>query len=100
MKDVLGIWREKTEGDKVWSSIMNELKNSRVKDIFIACIDGLKGFPDAIEAVFPKTEVQLYIDHMIRNSLRFVARKEPKKVASDLKKVYKDATEEEGQMNL
>ena len=100
MKDVLGIWLEKTEGAKFWLSIMNELKNRGVKDIFIACVDGLKGFPDAIEAVFPKTEVQLCIVHMIRNSLRFVAWKERKKVAADLKEVYKAATEEEGKMNL
>lgn len=100
MKDVLGIWLEKTEGAKFWLSIMNELKNRGVKDIFIACVDGLKGFPDAIEAVFPKTEVQLCIVHMIRNSLRFVAWKERKKVATELKEVYKAATEEEGQMNL
>jgi putative transposase len=98
MKDVLGIWLEKTEGAKFWLSIMNELKNRGVKDIFIACVDGLKGFPDAIEAVFPKAEVQLCIVHMIRNSLRLVAWKERKKVAADLKEVYKAATEEEGRM--
>ena len=100
MKDVLGIWLEKTEGAKFWLSIMNELKNRGVRDIFIACVDGLKGFPDAIEAVFPKTEVQLCIVHMIRNSLRFVSWKERKKVAADLKEVYKAATEEEGKTNL
>lgn len=100
IKDVLGIWLEKTEGAKFWLSIMNELKNRGVKDVFIACVDGLKGFPDAIEAVFPKAEVQLCIVHMIRNSLRFVTWKERKKVATDLKEVYKAATEEEGHMNL
>ncbi len=100
LKDVLGIWLEETEGAKFWLSVMTELKNRGVKDIFIACVDGLKGFPDAIEAVFPKTEVQLCIVHMVRNSLRFVSWKDRKKVAADLKTVYRAATEEQASMHL
>jgi putative transposase len=100
LKDVLGIWLEETEGAKFWLKVMTEIKNRGVKDIFIACVDGLKGFPDAIEAVFPKTEVQLCIVHMVRNSLRFVSWKDRKKVAGDLKSVYRAATEEEARMHL
>ena len=100
LKDVLGIWLEETEGAKFWLKVMTEIKNRGVKDIFIACVDGLKGFPDAIEAVFPKTEVQLCIVHMVRNSLRFVSWKDRKKVAGDLKSVYRAATEEQVRMHL
>jgi putative transposase len=100
LKDVLGIWLEETEGAKFWLKVMTEIKNRGVKDIFIACVDGLKGFPDAIEAVFPKTEVQLCIVHMVRNSLRFVSWKDRKKVAGDLKSVYRAATEEQAKMHL
>ena len=100
LKDVLGIWLEETEGAKFWLKVMTEIKNRGVKDIFIACVDGLKGFPDAIEAVFPKTEVQLCIVHMVRNSLRFVSWKDRKKVADDLKSVYRAATEEQARMHL
>lgn len=85
MKDILDIWLEQTEGAKFWMKVMTELKNRGVQDIYIACVDGLKGFPDAIEALFPKTEVQLCVVHMIRNSLRFVAWKNRKNVAADLK---------------
>ena len=100
LKDVLGIWIEQTEGAKFWLKVMNDLKNRGIKDIFIACIDGLKGFPEAIEATFPKAEVQLCVVHMIRNSLRFVPWKERKAVAAGLKTIYKAATEEEAEMNL
>jgi putative transposase len=99
-KDVLGIWLEQTEGAKFWMKIMTELKNRGVQDIYIACVDGLKGFPEAIEALFPKTEVQLCIVHMIRNSLRFVSWKDRKSVAADLKAVYRAVTEEQAQMHL
>jgi len=99
-KDVLGIWLEQNEGAKFWMKIMTELKNRGVQDIYIACIDGLKGFPEAIEALFPKTEVQLCIVHMIRNSLRFVSWKDRKSVAADLKAVYQAVTEEQAQMRL
>ena len=100
LKDVLGIWLEQSEGAKFWLKIMTELKNRGVRDIFIACVDGLKGFPEAIEVTFPQAEVQLCIVHMIRGSLRFVSWKDRKAVAGDLKTVYQAATEEQGQANL
>jgi putative transposase len=99
-KDVLGIWLEQTEGAKFWMKVMTELKNRGVQDIYIACVDGLKGFPDAIEALYPKTEVQLCIVHMVRNSLRFVSWKDRKSVAADLKVVYQAATDEQAHMRL
>ncbi len=99
-KDVLGIWLEQTEGAKFWMKVMGELKNRGVQDIYIACVDGLKGLPEAIEALFPKTEVQLCIVHMVRNSLRFVSWKDRKRVAADLKAVYQSATEEQARMHL
>ncbi|TLS70878.1 IS256 family transposase, partial [Mariprofundus erugo] len=71
-KELLGIWIAQTEGAKFWLQVVTELKNRGVQDIFIACVDGLKGFPEAIEAVFPKTAVQLCIVHMVRYSLNFV----------------------------
>ena len=94
MKEVLGLWIETTEGAKFWTKVITELKNRGVQDILIACCDGLKGFPDAIEAVFPKTVVQTCIVHMIRNSGRFVAWKDRKRVLGDLKPVYKAASEQ------
>jgi len=100
LKDVLGIWIEQTEGAKFWLRVMTELRNRGVKDTFIVCVDGLKGLPEAIEATFPQAEVQLCIVHMVRNSLRFVSWKERKKVAADLKTIYRAATEEEARMNL
>jgi putative transposase len=100
IKDVLGIWIEQNEGAKFWMKVMTELKNRGVQDIYIACVDGLKGFPDAIEALFPKTEVQLCIVHMVRNSLRFVSWKNRKQVAGDLKAIYHAVTEDEAQMRL
>jgi putative transposase len=87
-KEVLGIWLESNEGAKFWLKVINEIKNRGVQDMLIVCCDGLKGFPDAIEAVFPKATVQLCIVHMIRNSLRFVGWKDRKAVAADLKPVY------------
>jgi putative transposase len=100
MKDVLGIWLEQSEGAKFWLKVMTELKNRGMRDIFIACVDGLKGFPDAIEAVFPKTEVQLCVVHMIRGSLRFVSWKDRKVVVADLKGIYQATTEESAKENL
>jgi putative transposase len=100
IKDVLGIWLEQSEGAKFWLKVMTELRNRGVRDIFIACVDGLKGFPDAIEAVFPNTEVQLCIVHMIRGSLRFVSWKDRKAVVADLKGVYQAASEETARENL
>jgi len=100
LKDVLGVWLEQTEGAKFWMKVMTEMKNRGVQDIYIACVDGLKGFPEAIEALFPKTEVQLCIVHMVRNSLRFVSWKNRKNVAADLKAIYQAATEDEASMRL
>jgi putative transposase len=94
-KEILGLWLANNEGAKFWLSVLNELKNRGVQDIFIACRDGLTGFPDAINAVFPKTTVQLCIVHMVRNSLRFVPYKDMKAAASDLKRIYSAVNEEE-----
>ncbi len=99
-KELLGIWIAQSEGAKFWLGVITELKNRGVKDIFIACVDGLKGFPEAIESVFPDTEVQLCIVHMIRNSVKFVNWKDRKEVCSDLKKIYTAATEQEAEMSL
>lgn len=93
LKDVLGIWLADTEGAKFWLNILTEIKNRGVEDILIASVDGLKGFPDAIESVFPGAEVQLCIVHMVRNSLKYVSWKDRKILASDLKNVYKAPTE-------
>ena len=99
-KDVLGIWLEKEEGAKFWLKVITELQNRGLKDILIACVDGLKGFPEAIESVFPNTQIQVCIVHMVRNSMRFVSWKDRKKTVSDLKKVYQAATEEQAQEAL
>ncbi|EPV0718439.1 IS256 family transposase [Escherichia coli] len=99
-KELLGLWLAQTEGAKFWLSVMNELKNRGLDDIFIACVDGLKGFPDAIEAVYPNTHVQLCIVHQIRNSLRFVSWKERKAVAADLKTIYGAATLKQAEQAL
>ncbi len=93
-KELLGMWVTPNEGAKFWLSVLTELKNRGVKDIFIACVDGLIGLPEAIEAVFPKTKVQQCIVHLIRNSLKFVPWKDRKEVAADLKTVYGANTEE------
>lgn len=94
VKEVLGLWIAQTEGAKFWLQVVTELKNRGVCDIFIACVDGLKGFPEAIEAVFPKTEVQLCIVHLVRHSLNYVSWKQRKAVAGDLKTIYQSATVE------
>ncbi|WP_420447247.1 IS256 family transposase [Candidatus Palauibacter sp.] len=88
-KELLGLWVGEAEGAKFWLSVLTELKNRGVEDILIAAIDGLKGFPEAIESVFPKTQVQLCIVHLVRGSLRFVAWKERKAVARDLRAIYR-----------
>ena len=100
IKDVLGIWIEKNEGAKFWLSVFTELKNRGMKDVLIACVDGLKGLPEAIESVYPHAEVQLCIVHMVRNSLKFVSYKDRKKIASDLKLVYRAATVEQAKAEL
>lgn len=99
-KELLGLWMAQTEGAKFWLSVMNELKNRGVQDIFIACVDGLKGFPEAIEAVFPKTQVQLCIVHQIRHSLRYVNWKQRKVIAADLKRIYGASTLSEAELAL
>ena len=99
-KEVLGLWSAATEGAKFWLSVVTELNNRGVKDILIACVDGLKGFPEAIEAVFPKTQVQLCIVHMVRNSLNFVSWKQRKEVAADLRKIYAATTDTEAAISL
>lgn len=95
-KEVLGLWIADTEGAKFWMSIITELKNRGLEDILIACIDGLKGFPEAINSIYPKTRIQLCIVHMIRNSTKFVSWKERKVLCTDLKKVYRAITEKQG----
>lgn len=99
-KEVLGLWIEQTEGAKFWLRVMNEIKNRGVNDVFIAVVDGLKGFPDAITAVFPDTHVQTCIVHMIRGSMRFVGWKERKAVAADLKAIYSAPTDEAALIEL
>ena len=99
-KDVLGIWLESNEGAKFWLRVFTELKNRGMHDVLIACVDGLKGLPEAIESVFPKAEVQLCIVHMVRNSLRYVSYKDRKKMASDLKLIYRAATVEQAESAL
>jgi putative transposase len=94
-KEVLGLWIEQNEGAKFWLKVVNELKTRGVRDILIACCDGLKGFPEAIKAVFPNAVVQTCIVHMIRNSARFVSYKDRKELVRDLKPVY-TATNREG----
>ena len=93
-KELLGLWLSENEGAKFWLSVLTELKNRGVKDVFVACIDGLTGFPEAIGAVFPQTQVQLCIVHMVRNSLRFVSWKDRKRIAADLKLIYQSITVE------
>ena len=91
-KELLGIWVSQNEGAKFWLSVLTELKHRGVEDILIACVDGLTGFPEAIETVYPKTQVQLCIVHMVRNSLRFVGWKNRKAVATDLRGIYSAKT--------
>lgn len=91
-KDVLGLWTSATEGAKFWLQVLTEVKNRGVKDVFIACVDGLKGFPQAIETVFPQAQVQLCIVHLVRASLNYVSWKERKQVALELKAIYRAAT--------
>jgi putative transposase len=99
-KEVLGLWAAQTEGAKFWLQVLTELQSRGVKDILIACVDGLKGFPDAIEAVFPRAEVQLCIVHLVRASLNYVPWKQRKEVAADLKTVYQAATAVEAEWAL
>lgn len=91
-KELLGLWLAETEGAKFWLSVLTELKNRGLKEIFIACVDGLKGFPDAIKIVYPNAKIQLCIVHMVRNSLKYVVFKDRKEVAADLKNIYNSPT--------
>ena len=99
-KELLGIWISENEGAKFWLSVLTEIKNRGVEDIFIACVDGLTGFPEAISTVYPNTQTQLCIVHMIRNSLRYVSWKRRKEVAADLKGVYGASTLDEAELAL
>ena len=99
-KELMGIWLAETEGAKFWLSVLTELQNRGLKDIFIACVDGLKGFPDAIKTVYPKAKIQLCIVHMVRNSLKYVVFKDKKQVAKDLKKIYNSPTLAEAEKAL
>lgn len=99
-KELLGLWITQTEGAKFWLQVVTELKNRGVADIFIACVDGLKGFPEAIESVFPKTAVQLCIVHRVRYSLNYVSWKLRKDVAADLRAIYTAATIDEAERQL
>lgn len=100
IKEVLGMWISKTEGAKFWLNVLTELKNRGMQDMFIASVDGLSGFPDAIETVYPHTQVQLCIVHMVRHSLKYVSWKRRREMAKDLKTIYKASTVEEAQENL
>src|SRR4051812_27814560 len=99
-RDVLGMWFQETEGAKFWMQVLTDLKTRGVRDILIACVDGLKGFPEAIEAIFPKTTVQTCIVHLIRASLKYVPRREREQVARDLKPIYtaKDADQAQAEL--
>jgi transposase-like protein len=99
-KELLGMWLSENEGAKFWLNVLTELQNRGVKDILIACVDGLKGFPDAITTVFPEAQIQLCIVHMVRNSMKFVPWKDYKPVTADLKQIYQSATEEEALLAL
>ena len=99
-KEVLGLWIANTEGARFWLSIVTELKNRGLNDILIASIDGLRGFPDAINSVYPETRIQLCIVHMVRNSTKYVSWKDYRELCKDLKKVYRAVSEEEGLREL
>jgi len=99
-KDLLGLWVGEAEGANFWLGVLTELRNRGVQDILISCIDGLKGFPDAIQTIFPKTEIQLCVIHQIRNTLKYIASKDQKAFMQQLKTVYKAPTEEAAVENL
>jgi putative transposase len=99
-KEALGLWVSATEGAKFWLQVLTELKNRGVQDVFIACVDGLKGFPQAIEAVYPKAQVQLCIVHLVRASLNYVSWKQRREMAGDLRRIYTAPTAEEAERQL
>lgn len=99
-KELLGLWLSENEGAKFWLSVLTELQNRGVKDILIACVDGLKGFPDAVQNVYPQTQIQLCIVHMVRNSVKYASWKDYKPVTADLKRIYQSVSEEEALLAL
>jgi transposase-like protein len=99
-KELLGLWMSENEGSKFWLSVLTELQNRGVKEIFVACVDGLSGFPEAVNAVYPAAKVQLCIVHMVRNSLKYVSYKDRKALAADLKKIYTSITAAEAEREL
>ena len=99
-KDVLGLWTSSNEGAKFWLNVLTEFRNRGVRDIYLVCVDGLKGFPQAIESIFPKAQVQLCIVHMVRASLNYVTWKDRKQAVADLKPVYRAATAVEAERQL
>jgi len=99
-KELLGLWMSENEGAKFWLSVLTDLQNRGVKHVLIACVDGLKGFPEAINATFPDAKVQLCIVHMVRNSLKFVPWKDYREVTTDLKSIYQSVSEEEAALEL
>ena len=99
-KDILGFYACESEGAHFWLTVLNDLKSRGVEDVLIACVDGLKGFPEAINTAFPKTEVQLCVVHQIRNSLKFVASKNQKEFMADLKTVYQASSKDTAENNL
>jgi putative transposase len=99
-KEVLGLWTSAHEGAKFWLQVLTEIQNRGVKDVFIMCVDGLKGFPEAIAAVYPQTQVQLCIVHLVRASLNYVSWKQRRRVAADLRRIYTAATVQEAEMEL
>jgi len=99
-KELLGMWIAENEGAKFWLNVLTELQHRGVEDILIACVDGLKGFPDAINSVYPQAQIQLCIVHMVRNSLKYVSWKDYKAVTTDLKQVYRSSTQDEALLEL
>ena len=99
-KELLGMWMSENEGAKFWLSVLTDLKNRGVQHMLIACVDGLKGFPDAINTAYPDAKIQLCIVHMVRNSLKFVPWKDYKELTSDLKSIYRSITETQAQLEL
>jgi putative transposase len=99
-KDVLGLWTSASEGAKFWMNVLTELRNRGVRDIYLVCVDGLKGFPQAIESIFPQAEVQLCIVHLVRASMKYVTWKDMRKVVADLKPIYRAMTADEAERHL
>lgn len=99
-KELLGLWMSENEGSKFWLSVLTELQTRGAKEFFIACVDGLSGFPEAINTVYPQTKVQLCIVHMVRNLLKYVSYKDRKTLAADLKKIYTSITSSEAEREL